>query len=215
MPRRTTSRPWRLICLPWSPLSRPRLVSYRHRHHPLTFSTVELASASASAASHHAVLPHGLVAFFCPAACSPLLLFRLLLLPHPRSPTLFPCDTHDTHGRHRLTRCKAGAIWLKNWAERNTAVGSNPDVGKYIGVYFAFGIGAAALTVVQTLILWIFCSIEVCDGQHSEEDGEEEADRLIVCGSRVGVAQVTREDGDGHLSLAHVLFRRHTSWSHS
>jgi len=37
----------------------------------------------------------------------------------------------------------------------------NPDVGKYIGVYFAFGIGSASLVVIQTLILWIFCSIEV------------------------------------------------------
>lgn len=37
----------------------------------------------------------------------------------------------------------------------------NLNVGKYIGVYFAFGIGSAALVVVQTLILWIFCSIEV------------------------------------------------------
>jgi hypothetical protein len=37
----------------------------------------------------------------------------------------------------------------------------NPSVGKYIGIYFAFGVGSAALVVVQTLILWIFCSIEV------------------------------------------------------
>jgi hypothetical protein len=41
----------------------------------------------------------------------------------------------------------------------------NPEVGKYIGIYFAFGVGAAALTVIQTLILWIFCSIEVCPGR--------------------------------------------------
>lgn len=34
-------------------------------------------------------------------------------------------------------------------------------MGKYIGIYFAFGVGSAALVVVQTLILWIFCSIEV------------------------------------------------------
>lgn len=34
-------------------------------------------------------------------------------------------------------------------------------MGKYIGIYFAFGIGSALLVVVQTLILWIFCSIEV------------------------------------------------------
>ena len=47
------------------------------------------------------------------------------------------------------------------WAETNQEEGSNNDVGKFIGIYFAFGIGSSLLTVVQTLILWIFCSIEV------------------------------------------------------
>jgi ATP-binding cassette, subfamily C (CFTR/MRP), member 1 len=55
----------------------------------------------------------------------------------------------------------AGSIWLKNWAEHNAEAGSNPEVGKYLGIYFAFGVGSSGLTVVQTLILWIFCSIEV------------------------------------------------------
>ena len=54
-----------------------------------------------------------------------------------------------------------GSFWLKQWSEVNEQVGGNPQVGKYIGVYFAFGIGSAALVVLQTLILWIFCSIEV------------------------------------------------------
>ena len=54
-----------------------------------------------------------------------------------------------------------GSLWLKHWAEVNQAQGGNPLVGKYVGIYFAFGIGSAALVVVQTLILWIFCSIEV------------------------------------------------------
>lgn len=54
-----------------------------------------------------------------------------------------------------------GSLWLKRWSEVNQASGSNPEVGKYIGIYFAFGIGSSALVVVQTLILWIFCSIEV------------------------------------------------------
>ena len=54
-----------------------------------------------------------------------------------------------------------GSLWLKRWSEINQEYGGNPNVGKYIGVYFAFGIGGAALVVVQTLILWIFCSIEV------------------------------------------------------
>ena len=55
----------------------------------------------------------------------------------------------------------AGSVWLKRWSEINQEYGGNPNVGKYIGVYFAFGTGGAALVVVQTLILWIFCSIEV------------------------------------------------------
>ena len=54
-----------------------------------------------------------------------------------------------------------GSLWLKNWSEINQEYGSNPEVGKYIGIYFAFGVGGAGLVVVQTLILWIFCSIEV------------------------------------------------------
>ncbi|KAK4455830.1 hypothetical protein QBC34DRAFT_388031 [Podospora aff. communis PSN243] len=60
----------------------------------------------------------------------------------------------------------AGSFWLKEWADKNTETGRNPDVGKYIGIYFAFGIGAAGLTAVQTLILWIFCSIEASRKLH-------------------------------------------------
>lgn len=54
-----------------------------------------------------------------------------------------------------------GSLWLKEWSEVNQEYGGNPQVGKYIGIYFAFGIGSAGLVVIQTLILWIFCSIEV------------------------------------------------------
>ncbi len=57
---------------------------------------------------------------------------------------------------------KAASVWLRNWAGHNQKTGSNTNVGMYIGIYFAFGIGSSALTVVQTLVLWIFCSIEVC-----------------------------------------------------
>ncbi|KAF2474108.1 multidrug resistance-associated protein 1 [Lindgomyces ingoldianus] len=59
-----------------------------------------------------------------------------------------------------------GSVWLKNWSEVNQRYDSNPNVGKYIGVYFAFGVGSAALVVVQTLILWIFCSIEASRKLH-------------------------------------------------
>lgn len=57
-------------------------------------------------------------------------------------------------------------MWLKEWSENNQETGLNKDVGKYIGIYFAFGIGSSALTVVQTLLLWIFCSIEVTSFWH-------------------------------------------------
>ncbi|KAF2788122.1 multidrug resistance-associated protein 1 [Melanomma pulvis-pyrius CBS 109.77] len=59
-----------------------------------------------------------------------------------------------------------GSVWLKQWSEVNQRYGGNPHVGKYIGVYFAFGVGSAALVVVQTLILWIFCSIEASRKLH-------------------------------------------------
>ncbi|KAL1866600.1 hypothetical protein VTK73DRAFT_4630 [Phialemonium thermophilum] len=59
-----------------------------------------------------------------------------------------------------------GSVWLKNWAERNSVIGGNSQVGKYLGIYFAFGVGSAGLTVMQTLILWIFCSIEASRKLH-------------------------------------------------
>ncbi|KAL8907376.1 MAG: hypothetical protein Q9207_001426 [Kuettlingeria erythrocarpa] len=59
-----------------------------------------------------------------------------------------------------------GSLWLKHWSEVNQQYGNNPEVGKYIGVYFAFGVGSAALVVVQTLILWIFCSVEASRKLH-------------------------------------------------
>ncbi|KAL7270494.1 ATP-binding cassette glutathione S-conjugate transporter ycf1 [Rhizina undulata] len=54
-----------------------------------------------------------------------------------------------------------GSVWLMGLAEFNGEHDANQQVGKYIGIYFAFRIRASAL-VVQILILWIFCAIEVC-----------------------------------------------------
>ncbi|KAG0652328.1 cadmium factor [Hyphodiscus hymeniophilus] len=34
-----------------------------------------------------------------------------------------------------------GSVWLKNWSEVNGNKGTNPNVGFYIGIYFALGIG--------------------------------------------------------------------------
>ncbi|KAL7818503.1 P-loop containing nucleoside triphosphate hydrolase protein [Trichoderma gracile] len=59
-----------------------------------------------------------------------------------------------------------GSVWLKEWAEMNQKAGANDHIGKYIGIYFAFGIGSSLLTVLQTLILWIFCSIEASRKLH-------------------------------------------------
>lgn len=59
-----------------------------------------------------------------------------------------------------------GNLWLKSWAEFNQDAGSNADVGFFIGVYIAFGFGSSILMVLQTLILWIFCSIEASRKLH-------------------------------------------------
>lgn len=61
-----------------------------------------------------------------------------------------------------LTHARTGgSVWLKQWAEANDSHEVNYRVTFYILIYFAFGIGSAFLVVLQTLILWIFCSIEV------------------------------------------------------
>ncbi|KAH6604283.1 cadmium factor [Trichoderma cornu-damae] len=59
-----------------------------------------------------------------------------------------------------------GSVWLKEWAERNQHIGANDNIGKFIGIYFVFGVGSSLLTVLQTLILWIFCSIEASRKLH-------------------------------------------------
>ncbi|KAF2858159.1 hypothetical protein K470DRAFT_260080 [Piedraia hortae CBS 480.64] len=59
-----------------------------------------------------------------------------------------------------------GSVWLKRWSEVNNEYGGNPSVGKYLGIYFAFGVGSSLLVVLQTLILWIFCSIEASRKLH-------------------------------------------------
>lgn len=58
------------------------------------------------------------------------------------------------------------SVWLKEWSDENQKNGTNDHIGKFIGIYFVFGIGSSALTVVQTLILWIFCSIEASRKLH-------------------------------------------------
>ncbi|KAF3923710.1 hypothetical protein ABW20_dc0104162 [Dactylellina cionopaga] len=58
------------------------------------------------------------------------------------------------------------SVWLKKWSEYNDRHQDNSKLGMWIGTYFAIGIGASALVVIQTLILWIFCSIEAARKLH-------------------------------------------------
>lgn len=64
------------------------------------------------------------------------------------------------------TASVGSAAWLTRWAHANSEVGLNEDIGWYLGVYFALGIGASLLTMIQTLVLWIFCSIEASRKLH-------------------------------------------------
>jgi ABC-type multidrug transport system fused ATPase/permease subunit len=55
----------------------------------------------------------------------------------------------------------AGSYWLKYWTDESEKTQSASNSGKFIGVYLAFGVGSSLLVILQNLILWIFCSIEV------------------------------------------------------
>ncbi|KAL4890362.1 P-loop containing nucleoside triphosphate hydrolase protein [Aspergillus ambiguus] len=59
----------------------------------------------------------------------------------------------------------AGSYWLKHWSEMSE-MQLHPNVGKFIGVYLAFGLGSSVLVILQNLILWIFCSIEASRKLH-------------------------------------------------
>lgn len=78
-------------------------------------------------------------------------------------------------------------------------------MGKYIGIYFAFGVGSAALVVVQTLILWIFCSIEVCTIVVPRRNESSHAGLHVLTGFYVGQPEATRADGVCHLPLSNEL----------
>jgi ATP-binding cassette subfamily C (CFTR/MRP) protein 1 len=58
------------------------------------------------------------------------------------------------------------SIWLKHWSEANSKRGGNFDNGRFIGIYFTFGMVCSALVLVQTMLLWIFCSIEASRKLH-------------------------------------------------
>jgi ATP-binding cassette subfamily C (CFTR/MRP) protein 1 len=60
------------------------------------------------------------------------------------------------------------AVWLKNWAENNEKSSVNSDIGKNVGIYFALGISASAMIVVQTMIMWVYCSIQASKKLHEQ-----------------------------------------------
>ncbi|SJM84141.1 probable Metal resistance protein YCF1 [Zygosaccharomyces bailii] len=60
-----------------------------------------------------------------------------------------------------------GSVWLKHWSEVNTRFGANPHAGRYLGVYLALGVLSAASTLVQTVVLWVFCTIRGSRYLHS------------------------------------------------
>lgn len=91
----------------------------------------------------------------------------------------------------------------------NDKYGSNPNVAMYLGVYFAFGVGSAALVVLQTLILWIFCSIEVSPSESLQKaPGSGTLSRLAA-----SVLSADRGRGNGqasrklHERMAFAIFR--------
>lgn len=51
-------------------------------------------------------------------------------------------------------------VWLKHWSEVNSEYGYNPDVVKYLGIYFLLGIGSSGFSLIQTCFMWIFCTIQ-------------------------------------------------------
>jgi ABC-type multidrug transport system fused ATPase/permease subunit len=54
----------------------------------------------------------------------------------------------------------ASTFWLEHWSEINSRYGYNPNVGKYLGIYFLLGIGYSMASLIQNVYLWIFCSIQ-------------------------------------------------------
>ncbi|RFN54506.1 putative multidrug resistance protein [Fusarium flagelliforme] len=53
-----------------------------------------------------------------------------------------------------------GNLWLKQWADANDDANTDVDTKKYLGIYVAFGLGSAGLVIIQSSILWLWCSIE-------------------------------------------------------
>lgn len=51
-------------------------------------------------------------------------------------------------------------VWLKHWSEVNTKYGYNPNIVKYLGIYFLFGICYSLSSLINSCFMWIFCTIQ-------------------------------------------------------
>lgn len=58
-------------------------------------------------------------------------------------------------------------VWLKHWSEINTKLGYNPQAGVYLFIYVLLGLGSSIFSLIQTCILWIYCTIEGSKTLHS------------------------------------------------
>lgn len=54
----------------------------------------------------------------------------------------------------------ASNVWLKHWSEVNTRYGYNPDIPKYLGIYFLLGVGYSAMALLNSCLMWIYCTIQ-------------------------------------------------------
>ncbi|KAG9295694.1 hypothetical protein G9A89_001711 [Geosiphon pyriformis] len=62
----------------------------------------------------------------------------------------------------------ASNVFLKNWSSKNLENGKNENIFYYLMIYGAFGLAYAAMTITQTIILWVFCAIRSAQKLHQD-----------------------------------------------
>ncbi|CCE62252.1 hypothetical protein TPHA_0C00960 [Tetrapisispora phaffii CBS 4417] len=60
-----------------------------------------------------------------------------------------------------------GNVWLKHWSEVNTVNNDNSHAAYYLFIYFTLGFASSLANLIQTIILWIFCTIQGSKQLHS------------------------------------------------
>ncbi|KAG1269716.1 hypothetical protein G6F68_000016 [Rhizopus microsporus] len=58
-------------------------------------------------------------------------------------------------------------LWLKHWSSVNLETGNNDHVWFYLGIYALIGWSSTILSMIQTLILWVYCAIRSARVLHS------------------------------------------------